>query len=132
MKIFQQQEIRAAYAHAAAGGQALHVFSGAFAYMQARTPNCFKGRRQIAHLFDQDHERLLATVKRLGVRVVKVEHPGTHRQHVDLCGRPLDRAIALANEEIEQTKNTLLPLDLGQEIQRAHYHELPMGLPQDQ
>lgn len=24
---------------------------------------------------------------RLGVRVVKVEHSGTHKQHIDLCGK---------------------------------------------
>lgn len=118
MKIFQQREIREAYAHAAAGGQALHVFSGAFAYMQARTPNCFKGRRQIAHLFDQDHARLIATAQRLGVRVILVEHPGTYRQHIDLCGRPLDRAIEQANAEAAETQNTLLPLNLEEAMAR--------------
>lgn len=99
MKVFQQREIHLAYAYSAGGGQALHLMDGAFAHMQARTPNCFKNRRQIAHLFDMDTERLAKTARRLGVRKILIEHPGYYRQHVDLCGKPLERALAQAKAE---------------------------------
>lgn len=93
MKIFQQMELHEAYAHAEAGGQALHLMSGRFAHLRADTPNCFKGRREIAHLFDRDKARLIETAKRFGVRVIKVEREGDPmRQHIDLCGKPLERA----------------------------------------
>lgn len=95
MKIFQQRELQAAYANAAAAGQALHLMSGSFAYRRKDTPNCFKGRDQIAHLFDQDRERLIVTARRL-VRVIREEREGTLRQHIDRCGRPLERAMAEA------------------------------------
>ncbi|MDD2765609.1 MAG: hypothetical protein PHE83_16730 [Opitutaceae bacterium] len=96
MKLFQQRELPAAYAEALAGGQALHLMAGSFAYLRPDTPSCFKGRRQIAHLLDQDRTRLIATARRLGVRVIRVEKEGTHQQHIDLCGHPLTRALALA------------------------------------
>ena len=93
MKAFAQRELHAARTHALQGGQALHLMSGRFAYRRADTPGCFKGREQIAHLFDQDRARLVATARRLGVRVILVERPGTAGQHIDLCGRPLARAL---------------------------------------
>lgn len=94
MKTFQQREIHAAFAYSIAGGQALHLMDGSFANLRADTPACFKGRRQIAHLFDEDEARLIATAKRLGVRVIKVERRGeAGRQHIDLCGKPLQRAL---------------------------------------
>jgi hypothetical protein len=97
MRQFAQRQLHEALAHAQSGGQALHMMSGSFAYLRADTPNCFKGRREIAHLFDQDRERLVTTARRLGVRVIKVEREGTLRQHIDLCGKPLERAQALVN-----------------------------------
>jgi hypothetical protein len=90
------REIREAIAHAADGGQALHVHN--IIVDRSRAPACFvravdRGE-QIAHLFDQDAERLLDTASGLGVRVVVVEHVGTEAQHVDLCGGPLRKAMA--------------------------------------
>ena len=99
MTVFRQRQLPAAYAHAAQGGQALHLLAGSFAYLRRDTPRCFRGHRQIAHLFDQDKERLIATARRLGVRVIRVEREATHRQHIDLCGQPLERAIAEANPD---------------------------------
>jgi hypothetical protein len=58
MKQFQQRQIREAMAHAQAGEQALHLMAGSFAYLRADTPGCFKNRRELAHLFDQNRERL--------------------------------------------------------------------------
>ena len=98
LKIFQEREIPAAYAWSAAGGQALHLMDGSYANMQKRTPRCFKGHKQIAHLFDLDATRLISTAKALGVRVVLVEHTGQRGQHVDLCGKPLARAISMAGK----------------------------------
>jgi hypothetical protein len=96
MKVFQQREVHEAYAHAANGGQAIHLISGSFADRRRSAPRCFKGRFQIAHLFDQNPDRLVHTAKRLGIRVIKVEYPGGKRQHIDLCASPLERALAEA------------------------------------
>lgn len=93
MREFQQRQLQEAADHAAIGGQALHLMSGGFAYGRKDTPNCFKGRSQIAHLFDQNLGRLKETARRLGVRVIKVERLGHKYQHIDLCGMPLTRAI---------------------------------------
>ena len=98
MKIFATMKLREAYAYAAAGAQALHVCDSA-KFVTSDAPACFRRSRQFAHLFDQDRARLAATARRLGVRVVLVEYPGTPRQHVDLCGQPLARAIAEAHQD---------------------------------
>lgn len=96
LRIFAEREIREAYAYAAQGGQALHLMGGRYAYLRDDTPACFKGRGELAHLFDQDRKRLEASARRLGVRVIRVERPGTPQQHIDLCGKPLERAKELA------------------------------------
>jgi hypothetical protein len=98
MRSFQMMQIDEAYAHAMDGGQALHLHSIVF----ASSPACFRRAvargEQIAHLFDQDEARLRRTARELGVRIIVVEHPGTRGQHVDLCGGPLRRALALCTE----------------------------------
>ncbi len=96
IQIFAQRELHAAYDYAQQGGQALHLMDGRFAYLRSDTPSCFKGRARIAHLFDQDKARLIATVQRLGVRVIRVEHENSPKQHIDLCGRPLEQALQSA------------------------------------
>jgi hypothetical protein len=93
MKRFERREIREAIQYAQEGGQALHVWEpGAYRHTPG-LPEVFRRSRLWAHLFDQDLCRLLRTAKALGVRVIKVEYEGTPRQHIDLCGRPLVRAI---------------------------------------
>lgn len=98
MKVFQESEAREAIAHAAAGGQAIHCHQ--IIVNPELAPACFvravRRGENIAHLFDMDLQRLKVTARRLGVRVIVVEHEGTPRQHVDLCGQPLRRALALA------------------------------------
>ena len=42
MKVFQQNELMAAYAFAKDGGQALHLMAGSFAYLRKETPACFR------------------------------------------------------------------------------------------
>ena len=95
MQKFQSRELEEAVAHAVAGGQALHlhrIIAGS-----ATAPPCFvravaRGE-DIAHLFDQDEARLVATARGPGVRMILVERRGTARQHIDLCGWPLRRAL---------------------------------------
>jgi hypothetical protein len=94
MKYFTTFEVEEALAHAKTGGQALHCHR--IIPDRARAPRCFvaavdKGE-DIAHLFDLDTERLKATARRLGVKVVFVDRGGTDSQHIDLCGLPLRRA----------------------------------------
>lgn len=95
MKIFRGREMDLAIAHAAAGGQALHLHR--VIANRATAPRCFVAAvdrgEDIAHLFDQDGERLRDTVTRLGVNVIVVEYEKTPRQHVDLCAGPLRKAI---------------------------------------
>lgn len=86
MKTFQMREIAEAKQHAANGEQALHLHN-----ITAGHP-LFKRYSEIAHLLDQNKQRLIATAKRLGVRIIKVEREGTPYQHIDLCGKPLAKA----------------------------------------
>jgi len=88
---FEMREVREAIAHAAEGGQALHVFRWT---APPTAPAAFRQqeRTEMAHLLDQDTERLVSTAFRLGIPLPRVQRRGTVRQHVDLCGQPLDRA----------------------------------------
>lgn len=111
---FEYREATEAMDHAEGGGIALHVWEAApGAFTDA--PGCFKRSRTWAHLIDADVERLKATARRLGVRVIKVGREGRRGQHIDLCGKPLDRAIALAaaSQAAPQKNATgmLFPLD---------------------
>lgn len=113
MKIYLQRELREAYAHAAEGGIALHICTSA-GLVTAAAPGCFRRSQQFAHLFDQNLDRLLAMAKKFGVRVIRPQHCGTHRQHIDLCGRPLERAIAHVEwwEQKQKTASAQVLLDL--------------------
>ena len=95
MKRFEWREIHEAYAYAAAGGQALHCHR--IIPDPDRAPECFvravRGGGEIAHLFDLNLDRLVATARSLGVRVIYVDAERTPRQHIDLCGAPLRRAL---------------------------------------
>lgn len=95
MKKFTQDQVEAAVEHARQGGQALHLHR--LIVDRRKAPSCFvravdKGE-DIAHLFDQSYFRLIATARRLGVRVILVEREGEPGQHIDLCGAPLRAAI---------------------------------------
>lgn len=100
IKVFQALEIDEAIAFAAAGGQAIHLHR--IIVSRAKAPRCFvqavdRGEF-IAHLFDQDRERLEGTARDCGVRVILVEREGTPYQHIDLCGKPLRLARQMADE----------------------------------
>lgn len=101
MRKFAAIQVDEARRHALDGGQALHLHR--IIGNRAKAPACFvravdRGE-DIAHLFDQDEMRLVKTARRLGVRVILVERPGTPSQHIDLCGAPLRRAIAECQED---------------------------------
>jgi hypothetical protein len=100
MKKFEMRQLKDAIEYAAQGGQALHIHTlnnGHF---------LFKRYPVIGHLFDQDRNRLVYLVGRLGVNVIKIEREGTPKQHIDLCGKPFDLAVALCdamNETLDRT-----------------------------
>jgi hypothetical protein len=100
MKAFKTSEIDEALDYSRAGGQALHLHRIIVDYNKAPKVFIAAVRRgeNIAHLFDSDYDRLEKTARRLGVRVIVVEREGTDRQHIDLCGKPLQRALALCGE----------------------------------
>lgn len=99
MKImrFGKHENEEAVAHAKSGGVALHVYEPSHELRSRKTtPRAFKRNRLWAHLFDLNKERLMKLAKKLGVRRIYIHHEGTNRQHVDLCGSPLIRAIDMS------------------------------------
>lgn len=102
MKHFTVWEIHEAYAYAEEGGQALHTYR--IIVDRARAPECFvravDNGEDIAHLFDQNTERLKTTARALGVKVVFIDKAGTPRQHVDLCGGPLKKALAMCKKKL--------------------------------
>jgi len=95
-KYFEVRRIRQARKHADAGGQALLVPGCDCHWPNA--PKCFQGHRY-GYLFDRDIQRLKLTASTLGVRVIKVDKPGQPGQHVNLCGKPLQRAIKESDYE---------------------------------
>jgi len=101
MKVFQHAEIKEAIEWARAGGVALHVWqpgggwSGAPAIFQHEAA----AGRPWGHLYDTDPERLRRTARRLGVRRIVI-HVSARIPvpHVDLCGRPLAKAIVMCRQ----------------------------------
>ena len=94
MKLFRAMELREALEWAEAGGIALH-FGLHQGTAQARLW-CFRNAPTSAHLFCRDSVRLCELAEHWGVRRVSIHYEGTHKQHVDLCGRPLCKAIRAA------------------------------------
>lgn len=100
MRRFECREIAEALAYSAAGGQALHLHR--IIVDPDRAPRCFvravENGEYIAHLFDRHTQRLKDTARRLGVRVIYIDKAGTPGQHIDLCGAPLRKAVALCEK----------------------------------
>lgn len=90
MRAFEMKQIREAKEYAKRGGQALHLHTLTAGH------SLFKRYKTIAHLFDANKERLIQSAQSLGVRVIKVERENEDGQHIDLCGRPLLRALSIA------------------------------------
>lgn len=99
MKLFQQKEIREAFEYAKNGGQALHLFTVRQEYNKRPSVQRLFAHagKNWAHLIDHDEKRLRETVKQLGVNRVFIHGKGTEKQHVDLCGKPLEKAKAICD-----------------------------------
>lgn len=106
MKVFNCNQLKEAYAYAASGEVAVHLHRIVF----PSSPSCFKravaAGYPIAHIFAQDVQMLIELARRSGVRVVVVEHEGTRRQHVDLCGQPLRHLLSEMGEDLEDYKES--------------------------
>lgn len=94
MKAFALRDVEEAIVYAKKGYQALHLHN---IIVTNGAPRCFVAAinrgEPIAHLFDLNLTRLKKTAKELGVNIVFVDKEGTSNQHVDLCGKPLKKAI---------------------------------------
>jgi len=103
MKAFYPMQVKEAVAHAAAGGQALHLHR--IIVDRRKAPRCFVAAvdrgEPIAHLFDLDSARLVRTARSLGVKVIFIDRDGTNSQHIDLCAGPLRKALALVENKLE-------------------------------
>lgn len=86
VRSFGFTEIREAIEHARQGGVALHDAGW------HRVPGQPEEVR-VAHLFDQDMERLERIARDCGVNRVEIQKEGTLRQHIDLWGKPLSDAF---------------------------------------
>ncbi len=82
--------LRAPIQEAANGGQGLLVH---VAIQGMPAPGCFQRSKAWGNLYDQDVKRLVQTATDLGVKRIIVHHQGTPKQHVDLCGGPLLKAL---------------------------------------
>lgn len=98
MRVFLMRDLAAAYTYAEAGGQALHLMAHSGGCYPG-APRCFQQTTEFGHLLDMDRDRLVATARQLGVRVIKVSREGQRGQHIDLCGKPLANAKALCRSE---------------------------------
>ena len=100
MKKFLQYQIREAIKYSEKGGQALHLHK--IIVNKKTAPKCFvrdvNAGKCIAHLFDMDLKRLIKTAKSVGVRVIKIDREGTDSQHIDFCGKPLERLLEKIDE----------------------------------
>ncbi|MCK5639236.1 MAG: hypothetical protein KAJ19_00510 [Gammaproteobacteria bacterium] len=96
MKLFKYKELREATQFAKFGGQALHLYNSTklpFGYRNKKSvPGTFLKHKQWGHLFDNNRKRLRKTAKKIGIQRVKIDREGTYKQHVDLCGVPLEKA----------------------------------------
>lgn len=73
------------------GGQVLELWDKSYT-MGPHAPSCFRGKN-FAKLYDNDKARLIETARKLGVRVIVVDCEGQPgRQHIDLVGKPMERA----------------------------------------
>ena len=99
IKVFQFLELDEARAHAAGGGQAIHLHQ----VLGRNPPHCFAAAvargEYIAHYFDQDRRRLETMARAVGVRIIVVERAGTPLQHIDLCAGPLRKLLAMAERQ---------------------------------
>ena len=98
LRRFEQSELHEAIRWAIDGNMALHVCGR----LRPTRLAVFNQSGLWAHLFCQDREGLILSARGFGVRQVVIHQEGTVRQHVDLCGRPLELAIRMAEMVAEE------------------------------
>lgn len=111
LRLFRSNEYLAALRYVAEGGQALHVWRPPLRDGKIRwpgAPRVFLRHREWAHLFDQNKERLIETAKKLGVNVIYIHKENTIKQHIDLCGCPLEKAKRMAEILNPKGENPLI------------------------
>lgn len=93
LRKFEYRQLQQALAYAQKGKQALHC------HTQSEAVGLLRVIPRVAHLFDQDLDRLLLTAQDLGVMIpIKVYGQGTQFQHVLLLGDQFDRALSQCTE----------------------------------
>jgi len=97
MKLFRRSQTREAIHYAIDGGQALQPFIKTSVFCGG-CGNFFKYPQRAARLFDQDYKRLVETIKSFGINSVHVHLEGQDKQHVDVVGKPLERAMRACDE----------------------------------
>jgi len=90
----KRRDLKKAIADSVAGGQALFTHL----WTTVTGPDAYKGTKLVGKLFDQDRERLITAAQDFGETVIVVHRLGTPKQHIDLVGGPLERAIKSSNE----------------------------------
>lgn len=100
MREFKMREIKETIAYAEAGGQPLHLMD----HSGGRYPNapgCFRSLPLSMSIRWANSGVLVATARAFGVRAIKVSREGQEGQHIDLCGKPLEKAKERARKEEE-------------------------------
>jgi len=100
LKQFGTKQLVEAIAWAKEGHEALHVYRPG--QLQPSRLDAFNNSATWGHLFCQDREALIIAARHFGVQRVVIHHQGSDRQHVDLCGRPLELAIRMAEMVAEE------------------------------
>ncbi len=96
MRLFKTMQVREAMDYGDNGGQALHIWTPTpFEKKMRGVPLCFKQSDKWAHLIDMDSARLEKTAKSFGVLRIKISRIGRRGQHIDLCGKPLEKAMEM-------------------------------------
>jgi len=94
LKLFRMFQLDEAIAWAKEGQEALHVYRPG--QLRPSRLDAFNNSATWGHLFCQDREALIIAARHFGVQRIVIHHQGTDRQHVDLCGKPLELAIRMA------------------------------------
>lgn len=92
MKLFRRNQTREAIRFSKEGGQSLQPFIKTLVFCGGRG-DFFKHPQRAARLFDQNTARLITTIRKFGINTIHVHLVGTDKQHVDLTGKPLERAM---------------------------------------
>ena len=102
-KIFRQRQLKDAMEFVANNPDkfAIHLHRIVF----DNSPGCFHKAVQsgypIAHVFCRSLPKLIALAEDAGVKKLFVHFPRKERQHIDLCGKPLEYVLTQAGTSLE-------------------------------